>query len=350
MHEAWYMDGATVVAFIALVFSVASWWLGNRHTKVQEQVSAHVDLRSVLQRLLTVPRDGQDMKVTYKDDALAYQVAYSTLQQELTVLASQGAKAVEMLKPGIVSSPEYLVIGRAQLDAADYAGYKRYIGLACESAKAPRDKVLAQAEMAAALFQEGKVEDGRKGFRAALENIKDYPPFTPGSAVKLSVTDDFQVKLQWAEFERSVGQNGQGALEIVTGLRDMVQALAKSAQHDAMAGVVANFLSVAAREIFESGDVAGGRAEFAAALQLGDGLTGPDAAVPFGVTMHLSWMDVESELKGNEAVVEEQLNQAIELVKNRPGTPEYNQVAGVSDAWAKFKGESAGQAGTPAAV
>ncbi len=61
-------------------------------------------------------------------------------------------------------------------------------------------------------------------------------------------------------------------------------------------------------------------------------------------------MDVESELKGNEAVVEEQLNQAIELVKNRPGTPEYNQVAGVSDAWAKFKGESAGQAGTPAAV
>ena len=337
MHEVWYKDAATVVALVAVAFSVASWWISMRHTKLQEQFTAHVDLRAVLQRLLAVPRDGQDIKVTYKDDPVAYQIAYTTLQQELNVLASQGAQALRSLKKGVVSSAEYLTIGRAQLDAADYEAYKYFVGQACDSAKTPRDKVVAKCERAGFLFQEGGWDQGRKEFREALSEIKGYPPYTPGADVRLSVTDSFQFQMQWAVCEWTLAKNEQEAMEIATGLRTIVEGLPPSSQHDAMATVVANFLSVAAQEIFEGGDIERGRAEFAATLKLADGLSTKDSKVGFAVQMHLAWMNVEAKMQGNAAVVEERLNQAIELVKDQPGTPVYQQVADVAARWQQFK-------------
>ncbi len=346
---AWYDDGATVVAAVALGVSLISSLISMWHTRSQDMQSAHLDLRAVLQRLLTVPRDGQEMKAKYKDDPLAYQIAYSTLQQELNVLASQGAKAVRLLGPERVSSPEYLAIGRAQMDAGDYGAYKQFIGQACDSAITPRDRAVASCEKANFLFQEGRAPEGRKEFEGAMECLKDYPPFTPGSAIKLSVTDRYQFELQWAQAEWSLAGNVKGTVEGIGRIRALIQALPASTQRDAMIAGIADFESDVASTIFASGNLQGGRDEFDAALALVADLSDASVAATAGATMLLNWANVESTLKGNGAAVEEQLAHARELVKGMPGTDVYNSVETAIDQWMKAKAPAVAPEAAPAA-
>ena len=332
---AWYDDGATVVAAVALGVSLISSLISMWHTRSQDMQSAHLDLRAVLQRLLTVPRDGQEMKSKYKDDPLAYQIAYSTLQQELNVLASQGAKAVRLLGPERVSSPEYLAIGRAQMDAGDYETYKKFIGQACDSAITPRDRVFASCEKANFLFQEGRAQEGRKEFEGALECLQYYPPFTPGSEVKQSITDRYQFELQWARCEWSLAGNVEGTVEGIGRMRALIQALPPSTQRDAMIAGIADFESDVAGGIFSAGNVQEGRDEFQLALALVAGLSDASLAATAEATMLLNWANVESQIPGNGAVVQEQLDKARERVKDMPGTDVYNSVETAIDQWTK---------------
>jgi tetratricopeptide (TPR) repeat protein len=348
-HEAWYDDGATVVAAVALGVSLVSSLISMWHTRSQDMQSAHLDLRAVLQRLLTVPRDGQEMKAKYKDDPLAYQIAYSTLQQELNVLASQGAKAVRLLGPERVSSPEYLTIGRAQMDAGDYETYKKFIGQACDRAITPRDRVFASCEKANFLFQEGHAPEGRKEFEGALACLQYYPPFTPGSEVKQSITDRYQFELQWARCEWSLAGNVQGTVDGIGRIYAVIHALPASTQRDAMIAGIADFASDVASGIFSTGNVQEGRAEFEAALALVAGLSDASVAATAGASMLLAWADVESTVKGNGAAVLAQLAKAREMVKNIPGTDIYNSVEAAIDSWTKAVAPAAAPVAAPAA-
>jgi hypothetical protein len=235
------------------------------------------------------------------------------------------------------------------MDAGDYGAYKQFIGEARDCAITPRDRAVAGCEKANFLFQEGRAPEGRKEFTDALACLENYPPFTPGSAVKLSVTDRFQFELQWAQCEWSLAGNAQGTVDGIGRITALIQALPASTQRDAMVAGIADFASDVANGIFASGNAQEGRAQFEAALALVAGLSDASVAATAGASMLLAWADVESTVKGNGAVVEEQLARAREMVKGMPGTDIYNSVEAAIDQWMKAKVPAAPAVAAPAA-
>jgi len=182
-----------------------------------------------------------------------------------------------------------------------------------------------------------------------MECLKDYPPFTPGSAIKLSGTDRYQFELQWAQAEWSLAGNVKGTVEGIGRIRALIQGLPAGTQRDAMIAGIADFESDVASTIFASGNLQGGRDEFDAALALVADLSDASVAATAGATMLLNWANVESTLKGNGAAVEEQLAHARELVKGMPGTDVYNSVETAIDQWMKAKAPAVAPEAAPAA-
>jgi hypothetical protein len=214
-HVVWYKDAATLIALVALVVSLISSAISTWHTRNQDMQSAHLDLRSVLQRLLSVSLENRERIAKYKEQIVlhtgdAESVAYLResiefvnvlARQEMNVLASQGAKSVRLLGPKVVASPEYLTIARAQAEAGDFESQGEFIRLACDTAKTPSDRLGSLRDSATYLFTLGRVNEGRKEFAAQVEILKNLPHYAPAFVASANV----ELQLAWMAMEASVG-------------------------------------------------------------------------------------------------------------------------------------------------
>jgi tetratricopeptide (TPR) repeat protein len=203
---AWYNDGATVVAAVALGVSLVSSLISMWHTRSQDMQSAHLDLRAVLQRLLALPKETMDLQQKYKDDPNSLLSVNELSRQEMTFLASQGAGAVRKLGDKRVSSAEYLTIGTAQAAVFDFKSQEEFLQKACETAHSANDELAALRLLANAMFSQQRVEEARADLQKALNIFSKYSGYDPATvAVANAITH-----IQWAGLEAGIG-NIEGA-------------------------------------------------------------------------------------------------------------------------------------------
>jgi hypothetical protein len=229
-HVIWYKDAATVIALVSLLVSLAASAITIIHTRTQDLQTAHLDLRAVLQRLLAVPKEGLELRETYKGNDDHINFVNTLLQQELNVLASQGANAVRMLGPKVVSSPEYLTIARAQSDAGNAAAQREFITLACSVAKTPGDKLMALRDSGGAMFMDGNVQEGRRQYEAAMQVLNGAAPKSPEFAVTFGV----DTQLTWAMLESRIPDNLAVAQAHITQAEQIAGSLPPGPLRDAL--------------------------------------------------------------------------------------------------------------------
>jgi tetratricopeptide (TPR) repeat protein len=223
--QVWYKDGATVVAAVALAVSLVSSLISMWHTRAQDLQTAHVDLRAVLQRLLTVALENKERIEKYEDqiaqyteqiaqgngDARALALAEQNIAlarqnidfvntlaaQEMNVLAAQSAKSVRSLGKTRVVSAEYMAIARAQEEAGDFDAQGDFVQKAVETAKTNNDKRNALFDSANYLFKHRRFDEGRGQFQQFLEVLRGNENFTPDQIAAAAM----ELHLVWAGAE-----------------------------------------------------------------------------------------------------------------------------------------------------
>jgi tetratricopeptide (TPR) repeat protein len=246
----WYKDGATVVAAVALAVSLVSSLISMWHTRAQDRQTAHVDLRVVLQRLLSISLDNRERIAKYNEQIAKCEsggkseenektiatsresIAFvNTLAlQEMNVLASQGAKSARLLGRKLVASPEYLTIARAQAEAGNFEAQGEFIKLACDTAKTPMDRLSALRDSATYLFSSGRVPEGRVDFAAQVEILKNVSHYAPAFIASANV----ELQLAWGRMEENLAGDTQAAQEHLSVAINIANSVGPGDIHDAL--------------------------------------------------------------------------------------------------------------------
>jgi tetratricopeptide (TPR) repeat protein len=204
--HAWYKDGATVVAAVALGVSLVSSVISSWYTKNKDKDTAHLDLRTVLQRLLQLPKESMDLRDKYKDreanerDSLVA-MGDNLLWMEKTFLTSQGAVLARKLGPKLVSAPEYLTLSRAQGDVFNITAQHEFIDHACQTANTANDTITALQEAGGFQFARGNFDEGRASLKKALQVFDTYKGYDGGTVAVTYARSH----LYWAQLERGHG-------------------------------------------------------------------------------------------------------------------------------------------------
>jgi tetratricopeptide (TPR) repeat protein len=169
-----YKNIPAIIAAVALLFSFGSTFVSWQRTKTQDIHNKKSELRLMLQRLSSLPKENFELTRNFADDPNAMGILSSQINQESSLLAEQAADIVKEI-PGQVTSLEYYSVASA-LSASNHPELaKKLLNNALASSKSVNDKLTALRANASRLLYEGELEKGREEFNKALMVFDDYP-------------------------------------------------------------------------------------------------------------------------------------------------------------------------------
>jgi len=200
----WVKNMSTVLAVVALLFSFGTTFVSYKRTESQDIQSARVELRGLLQRLSSLPRENIEMAKKYEkiDPAIVASIS-SFINQENTLLARQAAEIAKRLPSEYVSATEYYAIGVALQYAYNVGGAKELFTKAIDVSTDLNDRVGALRMRANLLFITGQPDAGRVDYQRALNIFSDFSKTSYNEYTKKST--HIWTELAWASSEASVG-------------------------------------------------------------------------------------------------------------------------------------------------
>jgi tetratricopeptide (TPR) repeat protein len=190
----WYKNASSLVALLALLFSFGTTLVSYNHTRAQDIQALRSDLRSLVQRLASLPKENLEIMKKYADDPMSINLVGGYINQENTMLARQAAEIVRRLPADQVSSTEYQSIALALQNSYDNAGAAALYEKAIETAGGLNDEVAALRGRANCLFISGKPEAGRQEYQKALAIFSHYPGYND----YVQVSTNVWTELSWA--------------------------------------------------------------------------------------------------------------------------------------------------------
>lgn len=82
----WYKNISTIISLIALFFSFGTTFVSYNRTQIQDIQDRRVELRGLLQRLSTLPRENLEATKKYAGDPASASSIYGLINQENTLL------------------------------------------------------------------------------------------------------------------------------------------------------------------------------------------------------------------------------------------------------------------------
>lgn len=200
----WYKSISTVLSIVALLFSFGTTLVSYKRTQSQDIQSARVELRGLLQRLASLPRENIEITKKYeKIDPSAVASIGGFINQENSLLARQAAEIAKKLPPESVSATEYYAIGVALLNAYNVDGAKELFTKAIDISTDLNDRVGALRMRANLLFITGQPDAGRVDYQRALNVFSDYSKASYNEYTKKST--HIWTELGWAYSEANTG-------------------------------------------------------------------------------------------------------------------------------------------------
>ena len=199
MKEAtpWYKNASSIVALLALLFSFGTTLVSYNHTRAQDIQAMRSELRSLVQRLASLPKENLEIMKKYADDPMSINLVGGYINQENTMLSRQAAEIAQRLPADQVSSTEFQSIALALQNAYDIAGAVALYQKAVETAGGLNDEVAALRGRATCLFMLGKPDEGRVEYQKALGIFSRYPGYND----YVQVSTNVWTELSWASSE-----------------------------------------------------------------------------------------------------------------------------------------------------
>jgi len=210
-----YKNIPVIVSITALLFSFGTTYVSYERTKQQDIHALRAELRNLLQRLSSIPKDDVEFKHKYFSTPATVALLSGLIAQENSLLARQAAEIIRRLPKEQVSTVEYTSVGRA-LASIDNETAQVLLSRGAEIATSWIEEANALRTHANLLFTMGKSEEGRVLYRQALELKTKYKNFDPMTHV--------QTELAWATAEHAIGAREQ-VQERVKSVDDYVEAL-----------------------------------------------------------------------------------------------------------------------------
>lgn len=205
----WYEDVSLWVAIVALVFSSGTTLFSYYRMHKQDILNLRQELRGLLQRLSTLPRENVENIKKYAEDPAAMSAIGGFINQENTLLARQAAEIARKLPAKSVTAVEYYAVAIALQNAYDLEGAGEFLEKATQFAKDFNTEIAAIRMKANLKFLQGHAEGGRVEYQRALDIFSKYPGYDPFT--KLSA--HLWTELAWANSEASLCGPRGGALQ-----------------------------------------------------------------------------------------------------------------------------------------
>lgn len=192
---AWYKSAPVFISVCALVFSFGT-TIVSFHKAAREDVrSARAELRGILQRLTSLPRDNFELIRKYKNDPEGLGLS-GLVNQENSLLVTQASEIVDRF-PDEISASEYFSVAVALINAADVGKVPRYLEHALGKTSNPNIKVAILRNYGTFLIVTGDITEGRRKFEQALSMWRDYPSVTQ----YFKESTDAQTEMYWSQVE-----------------------------------------------------------------------------------------------------------------------------------------------------
>jgi len=216
----WYQNISTLLSVVALLFSFGTTYVSYHRTTVQDIQSSRQELRGLIQRLATLPKENVDIQRKYADDPASINLVAGFINQENSLLARQAAELAKKLPGDLVSGTEYYAIAIALQNSYDLSAADEFLKYSVQAAKDFNTEIAAQRSTASLQFIQGRPEAGRVEYQKALNIFSKYPGYDPFTKTSTNVWTE----LAWASSEASVGplslayQHVENAKALVNGL------------------------------------------------------------------------------------------------------------------------------------
>jgi tetratricopeptide (TPR) repeat protein len=191
----WYTNPSVVVSTLALLFSFGTTLVSYSRSQKDDVREARSELRGILQRLTSLPRDNFELIRKYKDDSEG-QALSGFLTQENSLLARQASEIVDRF-PDKIPSGEYYSVALALMVASDVTKVPIYFERALKQTSDPNVKVAVLRNYGFHLLNTGEVTEGRRKFEQALSIWKEYPNVT----IYFKGSTDALTEMYWAQAE-----------------------------------------------------------------------------------------------------------------------------------------------------
>lgn len=202
----WYKSMSIVLSVVALIFSFGTTFVSYKRTQSQDINDARVELRGLLQRLASLPREHYEITKKYeKIDPLALTSISSTFNQENALLARQAAGIAKKLSSEYVSATEYYAIGVALQNAFNVDGAKEIFTKAIDSSTDLSDRIGALRGRANLLFMIGQPGEGRVDYQRALNVFSDSDFRNTSHNQYTMKSTHVETELGWASSEANIG-------------------------------------------------------------------------------------------------------------------------------------------------
>lgn len=202
----WYKNVPAIISILALCFSFGTTYVSYNRIKAQDIISLRAELRSVLQRLMALPKENFELTKKYTNDPLAIGFLGGYINQENSLLARQAAEIANKLPKDKVSAAEYYAIAMALQASYNVEGAERFLDFALVTSKDFNEEIAILRAKANIFFLSGQPEAGRMEYRKALNIFAKYQGYS-----------DFTQKSThiWTELNWSISEANIGALELV---------------------------------------------------------------------------------------------------------------------------------------
>lgn len=197
----WYKQAATLIAALALVFSFGTTVVSYVRIGQQDRHQAQVELRTLIQKLLSLSKDGFLLSDKYRDDPIALNAISSHMNAENIILSNQALSLASKI-PDLVTSAEYYSVANAFANSGNLSMAEALYLEAANRASDPTALTGALRSLGLLAYNVGDIEKGRRYYHEAMEVFSERLSDAPLSFQHYT---HFHTKINWARAEVSVG-------------------------------------------------------------------------------------------------------------------------------------------------
>lgn len=163
----WYRQVSSLVAVLALTFSFVTTVLSFMRTADQDVRAQQIELRSLVQRLLALPKENIDLLNKYEDQSQEAIYLSIAVNVENQVLLKHAISIVEQI-PDLISSVEYYAIAESLWASGNILDAKRYYEKMSRVALDHQTAVGAYRSLGVLAYQAGQFEESKQMIDRAL--------------------------------------------------------------------------------------------------------------------------------------------------------------------------------------
>jgi hypothetical protein len=196
----WYRQVPVIVSLLVSVGALAfSFWTDLKaedRLELQREHEARVELRGVIQRLQSLPRERIELNRKYASDANTQATAQALIATETEVLARQAEELIKELEGQVTAAEYYAVIG-GFVDSGRSVDLESLITGGLAVAEDATSAATLYRYAARARFTIGDTAGGRATYEKALKVFERFPERNQS----LVNTTQAQTEVLWAEDE-----------------------------------------------------------------------------------------------------------------------------------------------------